>query len=65
MANSMDWDYELDETDPEIIFIGPMDSNDTVVLIGHDDEETVSDVENAIRNMPVSEDQGVIYPMMN
>jgi len=51
MANSMDWDYESDETDLEIIFIGPVDSNDTVGLVGHDDEDTVSDTKSAIRNM--------------
>ena len=60
MANSMDWDYESDETNPEIIFISPMDSNDIVGLVGHDDEDTVSDAESAIWNMPVIEDQGVV-----
>ena len=60
MASSMDQDIESDETDPEIILIGPTNSNDTVSLGRHDDEDTASDAESAIRNMPLTEDQGVI-----
>ena len=29
-------------------------------IVGHDDEDTVSDAESAIRNTPMIEDQGVI-----
>ena len=56
----MDWDYESDETDPKTIFIGPKDSDDTTGLVGHNNKDTISDVESAIRNMPMTEDHGVI-----
>ena len=49
IANSMDWDYELDETDPKTIFIGPMDSDDAMGLVGHNNKDTLSDVESAIK----------------
>ena len=45
MADHMDWDYESDETDPEIIFNAPPNSKDAVGLVGHDDEDTVSGAE--------------------
>ena len=60
IANSMDWDYESDETDPETIFSGPKGSVDTMGLVGHNNKDTISDAESVIRNMPVIEDQGVV-----
>ena len=52
IANNVDWDYEPEETDPEIIFIGSKDSDDTNGLIGHNNKNTISDAESSIRNMP-------------
>ena len=60
IVDHMDWVYESDETDPEIIFNSPPDSKDTMGLVGHDDEDTVSDAESAIRNVPVTVDLGVL-----
>ena len=60
MANHMDWDYKSDETDPEIIFNAPPDSKDAVSLMGHDGEDTVSDAESVIRNVPVTVVLGVL-----
>ena len=37
-----------------------MDSNETVSLVRYDDDDTVSDVESATKNMPVTEDQEAI-----
>ena len=42
IANSMDWNYESDEIDPETIFIGPEDSVDTLGLVGHNNKDTIS-----------------------
>ena len=60
IANSMDWDYESDETDPETIFSGPKDSVDTMGLVRHNNKDTISDAESVIRNVSVNEDQGVV-----
>ena len=40
IANSMDQDYESDETDPETIFSGPKGSVDTMGLVGHNNNDT-------------------------
>ena len=60
IANHMDWDYESDETDPEIIFNGPPDSKNAVDIVRHDDEDTVSDAESAVRNVPLTMDLGIL-----
>ena len=60
IADHIDWVYESDETDLKIIFIGSPDSKDTVGLVGHNDEDTVSDAESAIKNVPVTVDLGVL-----
>ena len=44
IANSMDWDYESDETDPETIFSRPKGSVDTTGLVGHNNKDTISEV---------------------
>jgi len=54
----MNWDYESDETDPEIIFIGPMDSDDMMGLVGHEDVDTMNDAEGVVENLSVTEAQG-------
>ena len=51
-------DYESDETDPEINFIGPMDSNDMVGFGRHEDVNAESDTESAVGNISVTEVQG-------
>ena len=60
IADHMDWVYESDETDPAIIFNGPPDSKNAVDLVGHDDEDTVSDAESAVRNVPITMDLGIL-----
>jgi len=60
IANHIDWDYESDETGSEIIFNGPLDSKNAVDLVGHNDEDTVSDAESAVRNVPLTMDLGIL-----
>ena len=51
IANSMNWDYESDETDPETIFIGPKGSANMMGVVGHNNKDTIRDAESIIRNM--------------
>ena len=44
----MDWDFESDETDPEMIFPGLMDSDDAMSLMGQKDMYVVSDAESVV-----------------
>jgi len=46
IANIMDWDYESDETNPEIIYSNPMDSDDITDLMGQEGMDVVSDAES-------------------
>ena len=58
IANSTDWDYEPEETDPEIIFISHIDSDDMMGLVGYEDVNTVSDAESVVGTLSVTEAQG-------
>ena len=40
--------------------MAPPNIKDAVGLVGHNDEDTVSDAESAIRNVPVTVDLGVL-----
>ena len=60
IANSMDWDYESDETDPETIFSGPKGSVNMMGLVGHNNRDIIGDAKSVIRNMLVMEDQEVV-----
>jgi len=57
IANSMDWDYESDETDPKTIFSRPKGSTNMMGVAGRNKENTIKDAESVIRNMPGIEDQ--------
>ena len=56
-ANSMDWDYESDETDPKTIFSGPKGSTNVMGVAERNKENTIKDDESVIRNVTRIEDQ--------
>ena len=56
-ANSMDWDYESDETDPKIIFSGSKGSNNVMGVAKRNKKNTIKDTESVIRNVTRIEDQ--------
>ena len=60
IADQMDWDFESDETDPDVILKGPPDSTDTGVRMGQDGKDEISEAESAIRNAPATVDLGVL-----
>ena len=60
IVNSMDWDYESDETDPETIFSRPKGSANMMGEVGHNNKDTIRDAESIIRNMPGIEDQEIV-----
>ena len=50
-ADTIDWDYVSNKTDPDMIFDGPMDSDDEVSLMGQEDMDMVYDVKSVIRDL--------------
>ena len=60
VADQMDWDFESDETDPDVILKGPPDSTDTRVRTEQDEKDEISEAESAIRNTPAAMDLGVL-----
>ena len=60
IADPMDWDFESDETDPNVILKGSPDNLDAGIRMGQDEEDDISEAESAIRNAPAAEDLGVL-----
>jgi len=60
IADQMDWDFESDETDPDIILKGSPDNLGAGIRMGQDEEDDISEAESAIRNAPAAEDLGVL-----
>jgi len=54
IADSMDWEFESDETDPKVILKGSPDDLSAEIHMGQDEAES------AIRVAPVAEDLGVL-----
>jgi len=60
IADPMDWDFESDETDPNVILKGSPANLDAGVRMGQDEADDINEAESAIRDTPVTEDLGVL-----
>ena len=60
MAGSMDWDYESDETDPEIIFAAPdhIDHEEVESQTSNEPELTIADTESLVGDSLDVEEMG-------
>jgi len=59
IADTMDWDFESGETDPDVILKGPPTNLDAGIRMGQDESNDINEAESAIRDAPVTEDLGV------
>jgi len=60
IADQMDWEFESDETDPDVILKGPPDSSDAGIRLGQNEKDDINEAESAIRDAPAAEDLGVL-----
>ena len=58
-ADTIDWDYESDEADPEIIFYDPIGIDDEVSVEEEENIDMVFDTESVIRDLPIT---GLMMP---
>jgi len=54
-ADTIDWDYESDKTDPEIIFHDPIDIDDVVSVKEKENIDVVADAESVIGDLSITE----------
>ena len=59
-ADIIDWDYESDETDPEMIFHDPIDNDDVVSVMEEENINVVGDAECVIKDLPITKALNVI-----
>jgi len=60
IADPMDWEFESDETDPNVILKGSPDDLNAEIHMGQDEADDINEAESAIRDAPVAEDLGVL-----
>jgi len=60
IADSMDWEFESDETDPKVILKSSPDNLNAEIHMGQDEADDINEAESAIRDAPVAEDLGVL-----
>ena len=60
MAGSMDWGYEFDETDPEVIFAAPdhIDHEEVESHASNEPELTIADMESLVGDSLDVEEMG-------
>ena len=60
IADPMDWDFESDETDPNVILKGSPANLEAEARMGQEESDDSNEAESAIRDVPVTEDLGVL-----
>ena len=57
-ADTIDWGYGSDQTDPEMIFHRPMDSDIEMSLMGQENMELIDDAQSIVGDLPMDETPG-------